>query len=215
MKNKLKNKILKIGICGGMLGLLQFFGGEILLSQPSNQQRFDNVRQRSFTSDYKAMGIGDAIKVLIVEATEAGNSAGSTESRSSGLSAGVGLGIDRRIPTNSSSRHGVDLDLSSGNNFKGSGANTRKETIRSQLSAKVVGIDERGNFIIEGTRKTKIDGEEQTITLKGLIRTTDVRHDNSVFSYNIMDLELYVEGKGNASKMQQPGLFTKFFRLLF
>ena len=178
------------------------------LNSSNSQRRFDNARHRSLISDYKAMGIGDAVKILIVESTEAGNSAGTTESRSTGLSAGVGAGAG-------DANFNADLGLNSSNAFKGSGANTRKESIRSQLTARVVDEDENGNFYIEGTRLTKIDGEEQTITLRGLVRPVDIRTDNSIFSYNIMDLELFVEGIGNASKMQKPGLFTRFFRLLF
>ena len=180
----------------------------VVAQQPANPRKFDNIRQRSLISDYKAMGIGDAVKILIVETTEAGNSAAATESRTSGLSAGAGLGAGNSGPS-------VNANIGSNNNFKGSGSNTRKESIRSQLTAKVVAEDERGNYVIEGTRKTKVDGEDQTITLRGVIRVADIRSDNSVFSYNIMDLELSVEGEGNASKMRQPGLFTKFFRMLF
>jgi len=171
-------------------------------AQVSNQRKYENFRQRSITADYTAMGVGDAVKVLIVELTEAGNSAGTTESRSTGLSGGVGVGAD-------GSSLSANANINSANNFKGSGANTRKETIRSQLTARVVEEDDRGNYIIEGTRKTKVDGEDQTITLRGIIRPVDIRPDNSVFSYNIMDLELFVEGQGNASKMQKPGLFTR------
>jgi flagellar L-ring protein precursor FlgH len=179
-----------------------------LLCQQTNQKKFDNIRQRSLVSDYKAIGIGDAVLVLIIEETEAGNSAGTSESRNSNLSVGAGAGLN-------ASSVSADANIGTGNSFKGSGANTRKETIRSKLSAKVVDEDDRGNFIIEGTRRTKVDGEDQTIILKGIIRAADIRSDNSIYSYSIMDLELYVEGEGNASKMQKPGLFTKFFRLLF
>jgi len=186
-----------------------------VLTQQSNQSKFDNIRQRSLISDYKAMGIGDAVKVLIVESTEAGNSASATESRGSSLSAGAGAGMDKRGSIGDYSNTSVNANINSNNNFKGSGANTRRESIRSQLTAKVIGEDARGNYIIEGTRKTKVDGEDQTITLKGVIRVADIRSDNSIYSYNIMDLELYVEGEGNASKMRNPGLFTKFFRMLF
>ncbi|MDR0927731.1 MAG: flagellar basal body L-ring protein FlgH [Ignavibacteria bacterium] len=174
-------------------------------SQPT---RFNNLRSRSLISDYKAMEVGDAVKVLIVEETEAGNSAGTTESRNSSLSAGLGVGTG-------STNTAIDGSISTGNGFKGTGANTRKESIRSQLTARVIDIDEYGNLIIEGKRNTKVDGETQTITLYGTIRPVDIRADNSIYSYNIMDLELSVEGDGNATKMQKPGLFTKFFRMLF
>lgn len=199
------NNIIKIII----LSICVLITLNIANSQQTNQRKFDNVRQRSLISDYKAMGVGDAIKVLIVEETEAGNSTGTTEGRNSGLTAEAGVAVDK------STNIAVNGNIGTGNNFKSNGVNTRKETIRSQLTAKVVGEDERGNLIIEGKRKTKVDGEEQTITLKGLVRSADIRSDNSIYSYNIMDLELSVEGEGNASKMKQPGLFTKFFRLLF
>ena len=179
-----------------------------LVGQETSTRRFENIRQRSLISDYKAFGIGDAVQILIVETTEAQNSAGTTEARNSRITAGAGGGINN----SSGSLNGT---INSQNNFDGKGINTRKENIRSRLTARVIEEDEQGNYIVEGTRKTKVDGEDQTITLRGLIRPADIRPDNSVFSYNIMDLELFVEGEGNATKMQKPGLFTRFFRMLF
>ena len=192
-----------------LIVLFLFTSATVLIAQEENSmRRFENIRQRSLLSDYKALGICDAVRVMIVETTEALNSAGTTEGRSSKVNVGAGAGV------NPSSVAG-DASIGTGNNFEGKGANTRKETIRSQLTARVVAEDDRGNYIIEGMRKTKVDGEDQTITLRGIIRPADIRTDNSVFSYNIMDLELFVEGEGNASKMQKPGLFTRFFRMLF
>lgn len=174
----------------------------------NNNTQYNKLRQRSLISDFKAFGIGDAVKVIIVESTEAGNSAGTSESRNSGIGveAGVGYGATSL---------GADASLSTNNSFKGDGANTRKESIRSQLTAKVDSIDERGNYHIIAKRITSVDGEEQTIELTGFIRPSDISSNNSVYSYNIMDLKLYVKGEGNFSKMQKPGLFTKFFRMLF
>ena len=211
----IRNTVGDISISAALIIIFLVFSTDILQAQQSNRQRFDNVQQRSIISDYKAIGVGDAVQILIVEMTEAGNSAGATESRNSSLSGGFGFGIENRNPQSNTNSTAANANLNSRNDFKGSGSNTRRESIRSRLTAKVVGEDERGNLIIEGTRRTKVDGEDQTFTLRGVIRGADIRADNSVFSYNIMDLELSVEGQGNASKMRQPGLFTKFFRLLF
>ena len=178
------------------------------IAQQYNTGRFENIRQRSLISDFKALGIGDAVSVLIVETTEARNSAGTNEARNSRLNVSGSAGYNN-------SSVSADANIGTGNNFDGKGSNTRQETIRSRLTARVVEEDERGNYIIEGTRKTKVDGEDQTIILRGVIRVADIRPDNSIYSYNIMDLELFVEGEGNASKMQKPGLFTRFFRMLF
>ena len=201
-KNKTMKKIVKV------LVLILCSSSVILIAQEYNTRRFENIRQRSLISDFKALGVGDAVRVLIVETTEALNSAGTTEARNSRLNAGAGVGYN-------SGSYSVDANIGTGNNFEGRGSNTRRETIRSQLTARVIDEDDRGNYVIEGMRKTKVDGEDQTITLRGVIRAADIRSDNSVFSYNIMDLELSVEGQGNATKMQKPGLFKRFFRMLF
>jgi len=179
-----------------------------VIAQEYNTRRFENIRQRSLISDFKVLGIGDAVCVLIVETTEARNSASTNEARNSRLNVGGGAGYNN-------SSVSANANIGTGNNFDGKGSNSRQETIRSRLSARVIDEDERGNYIIEGNRRTKVDGEEQTIILRGVIRVADIRPDNSIYSYNIMDLELFVEGEGNASKMQKPGLFTRFFRMLF
>jgi flagellar L-ring protein precursor FlgH len=181
-----------------------------IAAQQSNQNRFDQLRQRSFISDYKAMGVGDAVKILIVEATEAGNSAGTNESHNSNLKGSAGVGA-----STSSTTLGGNVTLGTGDDFSGGGSNTRKESIKSQLTAKVTSIDERGNYMIEGKRVTTIDGEAQTITLKGTIRPADIMANNAIYSYNIMDMELSIVGDGNATKMNKPGLITRFLRLLF
>lgn len=163
---------------------------------------------RSLFSDVKAFQVDDAIMVLIVEDTQADNNASTTESRSSGVNAGMGFSTqDSRIK--------IDGNLGTGNNFRGAGRTTRNERIRSRLSARIIDVQPNGNLSIEGTRTTKVNGETQTITIKGIVRPVDVMSDNSIYSYSIMDLTLFIEGDGNVTQTQQPGLITRFLRLLF
>jgi len=68
---------------------------------------------------------------------------------------------------------------------------------------------------IEGKRTTKVNGETQTIIIQGVVRPVDVSPNNSIYSYNILDLTLFIEGDGSVSKTTEPGLITKFLRLLF
>jgi flagellar L-ring protein precursor FlgH len=110
----------------------------------------------------------------------------------------------------------VEGSLGTTNDFKGNGSTQRKESIRSKLSARVIEVDaQSGNLVIEGKRTTKINGETQTIVIKGIVRPVDVMSNNSVFSYSILDLTLLIEGDGTVSKVQEPGLITKFLRMLF
>ncbi len=182
--------------------------GMFLIGMEAIFSQFNQNSYRSLFSDVKAFGEGDAITILIVEDVEANNDASTSETRNSDLSAGIGASA-------SGSNFKGEVELGTGNGFTGKGRNTRSERIRTKLSARVLKIDDVGNLIIEGTRTTKINGETQTIKIKGIVRPVDIRPDNSVLSYNILDLNLIIEGDGNVTDVQEPGLITKFLRLLF
>jgi len=174
----------------------------------SGISQFVQNSSKSLFSDVKAFKQGDAIMVLITEDTQADNGAQTQADRSSDLSAGVDL-------RGGSTSTGANLGLGTGNNFQANGRTSRSEKIRSKLSARVVNVEPNGNLIIEGTRTTKINGELQTIVIKGVVRPVDVMQNNSVYSYSILDLTLTIDGIGTVSETQEPGLITKFIRLLF
>jgi flagellar L-ring protein precursor FlgH len=187
----------------GILILLNF----LALQNQSNAQFVQNSA-RSLFSDLKANKVGDVVMILVVEDTKANNSANTANGRSSSYSGSFGYqaGV-------SGGNYGASIGT--GNDFKGSGKTDRNESIRSKLSAKIVEVDKTGNLKIQATRSTKINGETQTITLEGLIRPIDINSDNAVYSYNIMDLKLTIDGDGSVSEVQEPGLITKFLRFLF
>lgn len=195
---------MKINYAGILiLGIFLTFGMEAGYAQ------FLLNSSRSLFSDVKAFKAGDAIMVYIMEDTQADNSASTQENRTSEISGSISGGAG-------STGFKANAGMGTGNNFQGSGSTSRKERIRSRLSARVVELDSlSGNLIIEGTRTTKINGETQKIIIKGFVRPVDVMPDNSVYSYSILDLSLFIEGDGSVSKIQEPGLITKFLRLLF
>jgi flagellar L-ring protein FlgH len=184
-------------------GIMLLNGKDAVFSQ------FIQNSSRSLFSDVKAFKAGDAIMVLIMEDTQADNGSSTSEARSTDLSAGVSA-------SGGTTNFKGDVGLNSANQFKSQGGNSRTEKLRSRLSARVMEVDENnGNLKIEGTRTTKVNGETQTIIIRGIVRQVDVQPNNTVYSYNILDLSLIIEGKGNLTETQEPGLITKFFRILF
>ncbi|HOV91833.1 MAG TPA: flagellar basal body L-ring protein FlgH [Candidatus Kapabacteria bacterium] len=177
----------------------------------ANSQFMENA-SRSLFSDIKANKVGDAVVVLIIEETQANNTATTSNGRSTTLSGQASGQVGNTTTSTGGSAQG---SLGAGTEFKGNGTTTRKETIKSKLSARVMQVDSNGNLKIQATRKTKVNGENQLITLEGWVRPIDISSDNTVPSYNIMDLNLIIEGDGSISKIQEPGLITKFLRILF
>ncbi|MGE5479058.1 MAG: flagellar basal body L-ring protein FlgH [Chloroflexota bacterium] len=172
------------------------------------EAQFAQNSSRSLFSDVKAFKQGDAVTVIIVEDTRADNSATTSNGRTTELGGSVAAG-------SGSTDFDANANLGTSNNFRGSGSSSRDESIRSKLSARVVSVDQNGNLKIEGARSTKVNGETQKIIISGMVRPVDITSDNSVYSYNIMDLTLTIDGEGSVSSTQEPGLITKFFRILF
>lgn len=179
-----------------------------ILGTDASYAQFKQDTKRSLFSDVKAFEIGDALMVLIVEDMQADNGASAAESRSTELGVSASGGTSSKSTT-------VSAGVGSTNDFNGKGANSRTEKIRTRLSARVVAVEANGNLKIEGKRSATIDGEVQTVTIQGIVRPVDIKSDNTIYSYNVLDLSLVIKGEGNISKTREPGLFTKFIRLLF
>jgi flagellar L-ring protein precursor FlgH len=164
---------------------------------------------RSLFSDQKAAGIGDAVTILIVETSSASNDARTLSGRSDDLSLGANLN------TGSGSGTDVSLGLGTKRAFKGEGATQTRGSVRGKLSAQVDSVLANGNLVIIGNRSITVNGEEQTISVRGIVRPSDIQADNSVYSFNIAEAVITVRGDGIVSEAQGPGLLTKFLHFLF
>lgn len=171
-----------------------------------------NLRQNasySLFSDQKASHVGDAVTIIVMESSQASNNAETTTGRSSSLGLKAGGNVAKNeLP-------GVDLGINSGNDFSGAGSTKTTGLIKTKISAMIDSVLANGNLIIKGSRKIVINGEEQIIFIRGIVRGTDIRPDNSVLSYNISEAEIIFEGNGLINNAQKPGWLTRFFHWLF
>jgi flagellar L-ring protein precursor FlgH len=87
--------------------------------------------------------------------------------------------------------------------------------IRTKISAVVDTVLANGNLVIRGSKKISINGEDQIVNIKGVVRPIDIMADNSVYSFNISNAEITFEGSGLIDSSQKPGWLTKLFHWLF
>ncbi len=163
----------------------------------------------SLFSDHKASRVGDAITIIVTESSQASNNAATNAGRSSDISFSGSGAID------ATSLPSADLDLSSGSDFQGSGGTQSSGMVKTKISATIDSVFANGNMRIVGTRKISINGEEQSVLIKGIVRAADIDADNTVLSYNISEAEIVFEGSGIIDNAQQPGWLTKLFHWLF
>jgi len=164
---------------------------------------------RSMFSDYKAVNLGDAITIVVVESSQASNAAEKSTGRESDIGFGLSGGLDATaLPK-------VDLDVGSSNEFRGSGSSKTSGMVRTKLSALIDSVLSNGLVRIKGSRKIVVNDEEQMITIKGLVRTSDISSNNTVLSYNISEAEIIFQSDGQIKSVQDPGWLTKLFHWLF
>jgi flagellar L-ring protein FlgH len=170
-----------------------------------------DMRQNAFSSlfsDQKANRQGDAITIIVVESTTASNNSKTITGRSSDISLNASAAVGK-------TSQAADLGLKTGNDFNGSGSTQTSGDIRTKISATVDTVLANGNLVISGSKKIVINGEEQTVRIKGVVRPFDINPDNSVLSYNISNAEIAFDGQGIIQNAQKPGWLTKLFHWLF
>jgi flagellar L-ring protein precursor FlgH len=164
---------------------------------------------RSLFSDQKAMRIGDAVTILVVESSSASNDAKTTTSRESNLSLNVSG------TTGTATGPNLGLGVGTGNSFKGEGETSANGSVRAKISARVDSVLSNGSMSLSGIRTIVVNGEEQTIRISGIVRPSDIAPDNSVYSYCIAEAHIVFEGNGIVSRAQGPGWMTKLLHWLF
>ncbi|PKL83985.1 MAG: flagellar basal body L-ring protein [Ignavibacteriae bacterium HGW-Ignavibacteriae-3] len=181
----------------------------MLIAGAVNAQDMRQNAYASLFSDQKANRQGDALTIIVLESTQASNNSETNAGRKSDVGFGLSGGLDKTALPN------VDFNVGSKNDFSGKGSTQTSGIIRTKISATVDSVLANGNLLIRGSKKIIINGEEQTIKVKGIVRPSDISPDNAVLSYNISDAELSFEGNGIISDNQKPGLLTKLFHWLF
>ncbi len=79
------------------------------------------------------------------------------------------------------------------------------------LTAHVVEVLPNGNLLIESVKHIQVNSEDQTISVRGIIRPIDVQNDNTVGSARVGQMELRVNGKGVvADAIRRPNFLYRF-----
>ncbi len=96
--------------------------------------------------------------------------------------------------------------------LNGQGTTSRTTTLTTTVSARVTHVLRNGNLVLEGTKNVGINSENQTITVRGVIRPIDLDTTNTVLSARLAQMEIQVNGKGVvADAVHRPNIL---YRLL-
>lgn len=157
-------------------------------------------------SDRRARAVGDSLTIIINESSNASRSGSSDNSKSASADASAGTGIFHFIAAASAE---------SNDKFSSKGAITNRNTVTGQITVQVVDIKPNGNLVVSGTQTINQNGEEQRITVTGVVRPDDIYWNNTIQSSYVADAKLKIEGKGPLANKQRQGILTQIFNFLF
>ena len=105
--------------------------------------------------------------------------------------------------------------MGGGDSFTASGQTTRGGSLTAKVTTKVVEVLPNDTLRIEGRQSIVINGEEQEIILRGIVRSQDIAADNTVLSLFVADAEISFVGTGIVADKNDPGIITRIFNWLF
>lgn len=171
-----------------------------------------------FVADFKAHALGDVVTVNVVESVASESKAGTALSNQRSISAGLPnfFGLAETV-----AKHNPILNLNSvvngsaQNSTTGVGDMTADDTFNATVSAVVVAVNPSGNLSIKGQRQLRVNGEDDTIHLSGVVRPQDIDSNDSISSAQVADLDLSITGQGQIRDKQGDGLGTRLLDWLW
>ncbi|MEX0742712.1 MAG: flagellar basal body L-ring protein FlgH [Phycisphaeraceae bacterium] len=158
----------------------------------------------------------DLITIIIREQTQASSSQGLSTSKEvtvgSELEAMPRLQLEDLL--NFQLRGGDEEDLpefalSHTSEFDGEGDYSRRDSMTTRLTARVIDVKPNGTLALEARTYIRTDGETQTIVVTGYARSDDITGDNSVLSTQMYDLRVEREHTGELRRSSEKGILTR------
>ena len=171
---------------------------------------FQDSYANNLYSDIKAHRIGDIITVYLEESISAKKKAGS----SLGKKSSYDLAIDpMTIPGSGTpfTRTGVGIGSSQSSQFEGDSDADQSNSLQGSITVNVTRVLNNGNLEIRGEKWLMLNNGEEFVRIKGVIRSEDVRSDNSVSSMRVANARIQYGGTGDFANTQKQGWLSAFF----
>jgi flagellar L-ring protein precursor FlgH len=156
--------------------------------------------------DFKARDLNDVVTIRVSEATRAVASADAANSRKSSASLSIPnlLGAEKKIKELPNA-----VNAKSDMQYEGQGSTSRNTSITTTITARVTDVLPNGYLVVEGVKEVRLNDENQTVYLRGVVRPEDINPGNIVLSADVGQMELRVEGHGLVSQPLNPGWLYK------
>jgi flagellar L-ring protein FlgH len=144
-------------------------------------------------SDVRAAQVDDIVTIVVNENASAVATGSTKTARASSAQSAVTAAVGIKSPTGSLSNL---LNANTATALNGQGTTSRGATLTATLSARVTHVLPNGYLVLEGTKNILVNSEHQVVTVRGVIRPTDLTPGNFISSNQIAQVEIKIDGKG-------------------
>ena len=209
---------LRIALFAALCAVSAYAGGKLTLKKPQEPSALDRYieeatkggapaqqgssngstwtaasRLTDIGSDIRASQVNDLVTIVVAEQASAVATGDLKSSRASSLNSSISSLAGPKSAT------GAFNNLAQTNTafqLAGAGSTSRGSQLSTTLSARVTHVLPNGYLVVEGTKEVQVNAEHQEVTVRGIIRTTDLSPSNFVSSNQIAQLEIRINGKG-------------------
>lgn len=143
--------------------------------------------------DPRARQLDDIVTIVIADKASAIAKGTTNTSRKSDTKQVIGSFLGK---TNPLGRWANLASVNGETKVDGQGQTSRETTLTTTLSARVTHVLPNGNMVVEGQKQVAVNAEQQTVTVRGVVRASDVGPGNMIRSDRLAQLEVRVNGKG-------------------
>ena len=156
--------------------------------------------------DRRACDLGDTLHLIITETSRASMTTDQKTQQKTASNIGPGTGQLSFLQA---------LGFSGDSASSASGSSTRGGTVSARMTVQVVEVGLGGNLTVEGLRTVNVNRDKEVIRIRGEIRRKDVRPDNSIYSYDLANVQIDYTGSDPRKPAKKVGIITRLLNLFF
>lgn len=108
-----------------------------------------------------------------------------------------------------------DLDIRSNQTQKGQAKQEKDSNFEARIAVVVRDVLQNGVLVVSGKRTIKIDDEEKTLMISGLVNIQNITSDNTVPSDKVADAKVSITGKGTNTQYVEKGPVGRIIETAF
>ncbi|HUI56505.1 MAG TPA: flagellar basal body L-ring protein FlgH [Bryobacteraceae bacterium] len=144
-------------------------------------------------SDVRAVQVDDLVTIVVTEQASAVATGATKTARTSAAKSQVSALVGPKSPGGAMQNL---LNVGTSQSLDGSGSTSRGATLTTTLSARVTHVLPNGYLVLEGNKDVEVNSERQKVSVRGVIRPSDLTPGNMVNSNQIAQMEIKINGKG-------------------